>query len=65
MGLFHLFFHFILQVVSDESIPKLVQGLKATVQNPDSPAAQMVLINASQDILQVLDPLLPQLFLLT
>jgi talin len=30
-----------------------VQGLKATVQNPDSPAAQMVLINACQDILQV------------
>ena len=41
-----------LQHVADEIIPQLVQGIKATMNNPDNPAAQIQLINAAQDMLQ-------------
>jgi len=34
-------------------IPKLVQGLKASMRDPESAAAQLALIAASQEMLQV------------
>ena len=37
--------------VADESIPKLVQGIKATMNNPENPASQIQLINAAHDML--------------
>ncbi|KAI0230740.1 Talin-1 [Lamellibrachia satsuma] len=39
------------KVVADESIPKLVHGIKGTMNNPEDPEAQMVLIAAAQDML--------------
>ena len=52
-----------LQVVADESIPKLVHGIKGTMNNPEDPEAQMVLIAAAQDMLLVrVLPLLKRFF---
>ena len=42
-----------LQVVADEAIPRLVYGIKGTMNDPEDPEAQMVLIAAAQDMLQV------------
>ena len=42
-----------LQVVADEAIPRLVHGIKGTMNDPEDPEAQMVLIAAAQDMLQV------------
>uniref|UniRef100_A0A646QFM5 Talin1 n=1 Tax=Hemiscolopendra marginata TaxID=943146 RepID=A0A646QFM5_9MYRI len=33
-------------------IPRVVQGVKGTISNPDSPSAQLNLINASEDMIQ-------------
>ena len=37
-----------------DQIAKLVQGVKATLANPDSPSAQLALISASEEFIQVL-----------
>ena len=42
-----------LQVVADEAIPRLVHGIKGTMNDPEDPEAQMVLIAAAQDMLHV------------
>ena len=39
--------------VADHSIPRLVHGIKATMQRPDSVQAQTQLIQAAQDMLAV------------
>lgn len=44
---------FPVQVVADEIIPKLVQGLKTAMHDPESAAAQLCLINAGNELLQV------------
>lgn len=41
-----------LQVVADQ-IPMLVQGVRGSQSQPDSPSAQLALIAASQNFLQV------------
>lgn len=41
------------QVVA-EQIPQLVQGVRGSQSQPDSPSAQLALINASQNFLQVI-----------
>lgn len=43
-----------LQVVA-EQIPQLVQGVRGSHSQPDSPSAQLALISASQNFLQVSD----------
>lgn len=40
------------QVVA-EQIPHLVQGVRGSQSHPDSPSAQLALISASQNFLQV------------
>lgn len=37
-----------------EQIPQLVQGVRGSQSQPDSPSAQLALISASQNFLQVL-----------
>ena len=46
-------YFFIFQDIADTTIPQLVQGIRATMSAPDSSAAQMQLINAAQNMLQV------------
>lgn len=46
------------QVVADQ-IPMLVQGVRGSQSQPDSPSAQLALIAASQNFLQVPPNLLP------
>ena len=41
------------KAVADDVIPRLVQGLRITVQRPDDPNSQLLLISAAQDMLQV------------
>jgi talin len=41
------------KVVADDIIPRLVQALRATVQNPENQNAQLALLTAAQDMLQV------------
>jgi talin len=36
-----------------DHIPSLVEGVKGTLSNPENPAAQLNLINASEQFLQV------------
>lgn len=38
-----------------EQIPQLVQGVRGSQSQPDSPSAQLALISASQNFLQVTD----------
>jgi hypothetical protein len=38
-----------------DHIPSLVEGVKGTLSNPENPAAQLNLINASEQFLQVCD----------
>lgn len=40
------------KAVADQ-IAKLVQGVKGSLANPDSPAAQLSLISASEEFIQV------------
>lgn len=48
-----IFFHLLSwQVVADQ-IPMLVQGVRGSQSQPDSPSAQLALIAASQNFLQV------------
>ncbi len=41
-----------LQTVADDVIPKLVQALRGSMRDPDSPSAQLALIAACQEMLQ-------------
>ena len=43
------------QVVADQ-IPMLVQGVRGSQSQPDSPSAQLTLIGAGQNFLQVTPP---------
>lgn len=38
-----------------DNIPRLVEGVKGTLSNPENPATQLNLINASEQFLQVCD----------
>jgi len=38
-----------------DHIPSLVEGVKGTLSNPENPASQLNLINASEQFLQVCD----------
>lgn len=40
------------KIVGDESIPRLVRGIKGTINDPDNLAAHLALISAAQDMLQ-------------
>ena len=54
---------FMFQVIADEIIPKLVQGIKGTLNNPESAATQLNLISAANDMIQVIA--IPYFLLLT
>jgi len=41
------------KIVADDVIPRLVHALRASMQNPDNQSAQLALLTAAQDMLQV------------
>jgi len=41
------------KAVADDVIPRLVHSLRASMQNPDNQNAQLALLTAAQDMLQV------------
>lgn len=41
------------KAVADDTIPRLIHGLRATIQNPENANSLVVLIAAAQDMMQV------------
>ena len=41
------------KAVADDVIPRMVHALRASMQNPDNQSAQLALLTAAQDMLQV------------